>query len=1181
MNALLGALLSRPRTIVTLLLFLIGAGATVFVTIPKEATPDIDVPLFYVSIVQPGISPEDAERLLVRPMETALRSLEGLKEIRATASEGHASIFLEYNTDFEQEAALADVRAKVDLAKAELPVDAEEPLIVETNLSLVPTIIVALSGDVPERTLYQHARRLKDAVEAIPSVLRADLSGSREEMLEVVIDRTRMESYGLEPVGLLQALQRNNALVAAGFLDTGEGRFPVKVPGLIEDAQDVYSMVVKQSDMGVVTVGDIAEIRRTFKDPTTFTRVNGRPAITIDVVKRIGENIIINNEAVRQVVASASADWPETVRVDYLLDQSSFIFEVLGGLNVSIITAILCVMIVVIASLGFRSAVLVGVSIPTTILISFLVLSGLGMTVNMMVMFGLVLTIGMLVDGSIIMVEYAERRISEGAGRIAAFGEAAKVMAWPLLSSTLTTLIAFLPLLLFPGMAGEFMAYIPIMAIITLTVATVTAMVFLPVLGGVLSPSLLAGLVAAGVAGSIGFLVLAPLGGIAWAGACGAGLVGFVAAAVYAERRARGRPAPLPVPAGPFDVAAVRGATGLYVRVLRVLAGRPLGLLATLVLVVGLAGGSLFAFVIYNTGVEFFVDEEPDVAIVTVSGRGNMSAREALDLVRDVEAEVLAIDGVDNVVMRAFPSGGGSQSGGLGVNDLPADLIGQFEIELVPYCCRRQASEIFADIRDRGSFPGLKTEVREVEGGPPTGKDVQLQVTATSYDALVASVARARAKVDTVAGLRDVEDDRPLPGIEWQLDVDREEAGRFGADVQTLGALIQLVTNGALLTRYQPDDSIDQLDVRARFPEDERTLDQFGDLRLTTAMGQVPVINFIDVTPQQRVSSITRVDGLYAMTIKADVVEAEGVDLNGKIAELDTWVTSQEWPQGVFFTFRGANEDQAEAMAFLGKAAAAAFVMMFLVLVTQFNSFYQAVITLVTIVLSVFGVLLGMAITGQKFSVIMSGVGVIALAGIVVNNAIILIDTFKREEREQPDVLTAVLATAAQRIRPILLTTITTIAGLVPMATQVNIDLLNRTTSVGGITSIWWVQLSTAIISGLAFSTVLTLVVVPVLLAMPETVMRAVRREPRAGTGVPALGGARPVPFAATAPAISPFVVARPVARPALAQVPPRRAIDAVEAGDAVPEVWAPVLARTRRVDDDDDAVAALPQAAE
>jgi multidrug efflux pump len=1056
----------RTRTVLTIMIVSVAAGILSYVSIPKEANPDIDVPVFYVSIVQQGISPEDAERLLVRPMETDLRSLDGLKELTAIASEGHAGIVLEFEADFDKDKALSDVRDKVDQAKADLPEQAEEPVIHETNFSLVPTITVALSGDVPERTLYRRARQLKDDIEAIPSVREANLSGHREELLEVIIDRTALESYGVTQDELLSALTRNNQLVPAGFIDTGQGRFQVKVPGLVETREDVFSLPIKQNAEGVVTLEDIADVRRTFKDPSSYTRVNGKPAIAIEVVKRLGTNIIDNNQAVRDVVDREIAEWPSSIRVDYLLDQSSFIYEVLGSLESSIITAICLVMIVVVAALGVRSALLVGLAIPTTFLLGFLILSTIGMTVNMMVMFGLVLTVGMLVDGAIVIVEYADRKIVEGIPRKEAYIRAARLMFWPITSSTATTLAAFLPMLLWPGVAGEFMSYLPIMVIIVLTAALVTAMIFLPVAGGIF---------------------------------------GRGQASPEEQVAAKRLSA-----AEDLDPDSIPGLTGHYVRALHWLAGTVIGNLATLGAVVGVSIFVIATFAQHATGVEFFVDEEPDVAVVLVSGRGNMSATEARALVVQVEREVLATDGVENVVMNAHPSGGSGGEGFKidGVNDKPADVIGELQLDLADFCCRRNAAEIFEEIRRRtADIPGIKTEVRKIEGGPPIGKDIQLQVAGTNYDRVKEVVGRVRTHVETVAGLRDLEDDRPLPGIEWQLDIDREEAGRYNAAIASVGSMVQLVTTGVLIGNYRPDDSDDEIDIRVRFPEDQRTLDQFESLRMKTSNGMVPIANFVEVNPSPRVSSITRKDALYAMSVKADVIEAEGYDLNQKITEIQGWLDTQDWPAGISFTFRGADEDQQESGAFLMKAMLGSLFLMFIILVTQYNSFYQTAITLSTVVLSVIGVLIGMTLTGQKFSIIMTGTGVVALAGIVVNNAIVLIDTFNRMREDVDDPLVAVLKTAAQRLRPIMLTTITTIAGLIPMATEINLDFFNRTVAVGGITSIWWVQLSTAIIFGLGFSTLLTLVVVPVALAAPSVWRRKagsawarIRRRPKPQT---------------------------------------------------------------------------------
>jgi len=1147
MTGPLETILSRPRSVLTMMVVMIAAGVVAYMSIPKEAEPDIDVPVFYVSIVQQGISPEDAERLLVRPMETALRGLDGLKEVTAVASEGHAGIILEFDISFDKDEALADVRDKVDQAKAELPDEAEEPTITETNFSLVPTVIVALSGTVPERTLYRHARRLKDQIESIPTVLEANLQGHREELLEVIIDTMKLESYQVTQQELLESLSRNNQLVPAGFLDTGKGRFNVKVPGLVETREDVYQLPIKQNGEGVVTLGDVAEIRRTFKDPSRYTRVNGKRAINIEVVKRLGTNIIENNAAVREIVENVSKDWPETIKVDFLIDRSDNIKEIQGSLQSAILTAIFLVMVLVVAALGPRSALLVGLAIPTSFLVGFLILGFLGMTVNMMVMYGLVLTVGMLVDGAIVVVEYADRKMAEGMDPEEAYVRAAKLMLWPIVSSTATTLAAFLPMLLWPGVSGEFMSYLPIMVVIVLTAALVTAMIFLPATGamfGRISAMLgrrahliVPAVIGYGVAAAL-FFGLAPAfvtpqiltdaadGAPALSGMFGLLSANMAVASVVAtlvvgtlftrlaypatrpiliraKRRARQQAARDAEQArrlsgpGHFHPEQVTGMTGVYLRFLSPLVSHPLGNLVVIIGVIAIGAGVLMAFTAHNNGIEFFVDEEPEVTVVLVSARGNLSLAEASDLVSEVEHEVLRVRGIKSVVTAAYASGGATNGQILGgVQDKPADLIGEMQLELTDYCCRRKAKVIFQEIRERvAPIAGIKVELRKIEGGPPTGKDVQLQVASSSYDEVKQLAGLVREKFNTIEGLRDIEDDRPLPGIEWQLSIDREQAGRFNAAIASVGAMVQLVTNGVLIGKYRPDDSEDEIDIRVRLPEEQRTLDRFDQLRLSTPNGMVPIANFVERTPQQKVSSITRKDGLYAMTVKANVIQEAGFSKEAKVAEIDTWLKSQTWPANAHFRFRGADEEQKEAEDFLGKAMLASLFLMFIILVTQFNSFYQTMLTLSTVIMSIFGVLIGMLLTGQKFSVIMTGTGIVALAGIVVNNAIVLIDTYNRFiEDHDIDPVEAILKTAAQRIRPILLTTITTIAGLVPMATQINFNFFERIIAVGSITAVWWVQLSTAVISGLAFSTLLTLVVIPTMIAMPHVWTQACKR---------------------------------------------------------------------------------------
>ena len=668
MNAL-EQILRRPRSVLTMMVVMVLAGVFTYITIPKESDPDIDVPVFYVSIVHHGISPEDAVRLLVRPMETELRGLDGLKEINATASQGHAAIILEFKSDIDHDQASLDVREKVDRARSKLPDDAKEPTVNEINFSLAPIIAVVLSGDVPERTLYGHARRLKDQIEAIPTVLEANLAGHREELLEVIIDRTRLESYNISQQQLVNAVVRNNQLITAGFMDAGEsgggGSFNVKVPGLFETAQDVYDLPIVSTSDGVVTLKDVAQIKRTFKDRTNYSRYNGKPDIAIQVVKRLGTNVVENSLNVRKVVENYTKDWPDAIKVDFALDQSKSVFEILNSLQSSILTAIALVMIVVVAALGMRSSLLVGLSIPASFMVSFMILGLAGHTLNMMHMFGMVLTVGILVDGAIVIVEYADRKVAEGLHRREAYILAAERMFWPIVSSTATTLVAFLPMIFWPGVAGKFMSFLPLTVIIVLSASLLTAMVFLPVLGGL-----------------FGRKHISPQD------------------AETAAQLSGGSHA---------NYDQIRGMAGTYIRFLRRIVVHPfLVLLASALFVIAVIMG----FKQLAAGVEFFVDTEPEQAFVFVSGRGNLSAKEKFDLVIEVEKQVLQVGGLSSVFTTVGSVGGTLFDGG--GQDRPVDLIGQLILEPADYNLRRKGKAILEEIRQKtADIPGIVVEVRK------------------------------------------------------------------------------------------------------------------------------------------------------------------------------------------------------------------------------------------------------------------------------------------------------------------------------------------------------------------------------------------------------------------------------------------------------------------------------------
>jgi multidrug efflux pump len=1049
---------NNTRVVLALLAVVIIAGVASFILIPKESQPDIPIPVIVVQVPYPGISPEDSERLLVKPMETYLRSIEGLKTITARAYQGMAVIILEFDVNFNKEKALEDVRAQVETARAELPQDSKQPTVQEFNTSLQPVISVTLSGPVPERTLLKTARELRDDLKQIPSVLDADISGERQEMLEIVIDPAKLESYGLTEAEMFSAIANNNRLIAAGSIDTGHGSFAVKVPAVIETPQDVLALPIRSTPDATVTLGDVAQVHKTFYDATSYVRLNGQPAIALDITKRIGANVIENNLQVRQIVAKAAAAWPPGVHVDYLFDDSTDIRDQLGSLSDSIILAIVLVMIIIVAALGLRSGLLVGAAIPTSFLISFFVLNGMKITLNEMIMFAMLLAVGILVDGPIIVVEYADRKMTEGVPPREAFAEAARRMFWPVVSATATMIAAFLPMLFWPGVTGKFMSYFPITLIIVLGASMFVALVFLPVLGGMLSKP-----------------------------------------PEHDEEHERAIEA-----SETGDWREIPGITGWYAHLAERISRYPWRVAGGAAAAVFVAIGVYYFF---NAGTEFFVDTDPDFANVLVSARGNLSANEKRDLVMSVERVVSTVDGIKWV----YASSGGTSQTLNSQGGVPVDNIGKISVQLKDYKERRSGKLIFEEIRQKtANLPGVHVEVRMPENGPPTGKDVMIDVASDDYEALGRTTGMIRRHLDALPELRDVEDTRPLPGIEWDIDIDRGLANRFSANAQTIGTAVQLVTDGILVGEYRPDDSTQQVDIRVRYPAPSRGIHALDDVRVATPGGMVPISNFVKLRPAQQVNSIERVDGHRVYHVRANL--KPGTLPSAEVAKLKSWLATQTIPNGVRVAFKGADEEQNESGIFLMIAGFMALFLIALVLVAMFNNFYHASIILIAVVLAMVGALMGMLVMGQPFSYIMSGTGMLALAGIVVNHNIVLIDTFRRLREGGMDPIEAVVRSSAQRLRPVFLTTVTAIGGLLPMMIAVEINFWTREVTIGGPNGLIWVPMSIAIVFGLAFSKMITLGLVPALLALPYRIQerRAARKAGRQGP--PSIMGPRAVP---------------------------------------------------------------------
>ncbi|MFK7881350.1 efflux RND transporter permease subunit [Roseobacter sp.] len=1195
---------SRARMVLAFILLSIIVGGYAYTALPKEGEPDIEIPALFVSVPFPGISAADSETLLVKPMETELVDLDGLKDMTATAAENYAGVALEFEFGWDKTKVLADVRDAMGKAQADFPEGAEQYTINEINFSEFPIIIVNLTGPVPERTMIRVAKDLQDDLEAVDAVLEAGIAGSRDEMLEVLIDPLRLEAYNVTANELINTVRNNNQLIAAGEVDTAQGSFAVKIPSSFDDPRDVYNLPVKTNGDRVVTLGDLAEINLTFEDRTGTARFNGENSVALQVVKRKGFNLIDTAAIVKEMIEAKAATWPDGLQAAVELgtsnDQSRIVNGMVQQLLGSVFTAIALVMIVVLAALGIRAALLVGFAIPTSFLLCFAFLAVMGISISNIVMFGLILAVGMLVDGAIVVVEYADKRQQEGEGPMRAYVEAAKRMFWPIISSTATTLCAFLPMLFWPGVPGEFMGMLPVTLIFVLSASLVVALIYLPVMGGVTGRlerwmadymTAIAGLrwylhaalfpiagvmiATAGIMGPVFDLIgarfsvmdgLNLLGSviptlfvvfllILAAAAClfvaiGGFLLGLVSLFAVLTRMGRiGRWL-----AGRLFQSEPKGVRSGYQRspfghVIAAIAGNPVMPLVVAGTVFIFVGTVLMFFTNNNNGVEFFVESEPEQGIVYVLARGNLSLEEKDALLRQAENIVLDHPGVINAFSFAGEGGLNVDTGG---SSAPKDMIGQVQFETIPWEDRADRPDLDGDIviaeltEQLEALPGVKIEILAQARGPASGKPLHLRLKADSFPDLIEAATLARAAFETTPGLTLIEDTRPLPGIDWQIDVDVEKAGRYGADVATVGAMVQLVTRGLMLDTMRVDTSDEEIDIRVRLPEEDRVLSTLDTMKVRTEDGLIPLSNFITRTPVPKLAEINRIAQKRYFDVKADVAPGlmkvveirreDGVEVgetlavlrpagadadlvapdrttykvtdrrddgqrdlqagvttgdlrlvpvnpNERIGVITEWLDTNPLPFGVEYEWTGDQEEQAESQAFLSSAFTAALGLMFIILLAQFNSFYNAILVLLAVVLSTTGVLIGMIVMDQTFSIIMTGTGIVALAGIVVNNNIILIDTYQEYSQYMPRI-EAIIRTAQARIRPVLLTTITTMAGLAPMMFGLSLNFAEGGYTVNSPTALWWKQLATAVVFGLGIATVLTLMVTPSMLAV-------------------------------------------------------------------------------------------------
>ena len=1033
------AAINKNKASVSVFILLSLWGIYALGSLPKATEPDVQFPGVGVSVVYEGVSPQDSERLLAKPLETGLRTIEGVEEVRATATTGYAFLTVLFDQDWDMDKALYDVRVKVDEIRPLLPADTREPNVLEFSTRDEPILTIGLLSDsVSERVLRNLAEELQDEIETIPEVLEADLQGVPEEMLEALVRKSDLESYGISMSELYQAISNANRVIPAGSQDTGKGSFQVNVPSVFDSLEDINNLPLKVSGNSVVTLTDVAEVRRTFKDRGGYSRVNGMPAVSIDIKKRSGTNVIDTNKKVKALIAEQQKSFPPGVDVVYSRDNADWALDMISETEGNVLTAVVIVMIVVLAALGFRTSMLVGMAIPFSYLFALMIMSIVGKEFNFMVMFGMLISMGMTIDGSIVVTEYADRKMAEGMDRVNAYTSAVSRMFWPVVTSTATTLVAFTPLMFWGGM-GSFIRDMPTTVFFVLSGSLLYALFFAPVLGAL-------------------------FGGLAKGR-------GSKEQIDQVRRLETDEPTSLP------------GFTGAYARKISNYLKHPIQIIFLIIFSI-----CLIIFKIWpdhGKGTVYFPDVAPQYGTINISARGNFSVDEVLALALDVEKDVLQVEDIETSYTK---TGQGRSRFGRGSSP---DRIASITTDYYDQDERPSGKDGYAilnEVREATKgHSGILVQVESEKHGPPIGRAIDINVLGENPRILKTATEKITRFIETeIDGLIDVENDLPKRGLEWKLDIDKTRAAQFGASLNDVGAAVQMVTGGIKVGEYRPLDADRELDIRVRFPKSERNIDQLEKLNVKTNKGLVAVSSFLESKAVPETTSIQRLDGKRVYKISAE--KEKGVVVSEKMRQIKEWMSTADLGQGISINYGGFERYNAEATNYLVNAFILTLFLMMIMMVAQFNSFYQALVILSAIVLSFGGVFLSLLIFNRPISTMQTGIAFIALTGIIVNNNIVLVDTFNVLKRNNPesDIKDIALRTAVLRLRPVFLTSFTTIAGLLPIALGYSVDLLDRTLKAGSFISSYWEQMAGALAVGLAVGTVLTLVVTPCALVVPE-----------------------------------------------------------------------------------------------
>ena len=1104
------------RTTVGFLAFLIAVmGILTYISLPKDSYPEIKQPVVYIGTPYPGNSPIDMENLVTRELEKEINTISEVDNIKSTSVQDYSTIIVEFNTDMPVEDALTKVKDAVDRAKPELPVDLpSDPNVFELNFSEFPIMNINLSGNYSLEQLKNYAEYLEDEIEGITEISKVEIRGVDEKEVKIKVDPYLLEARKLNFADIENAINAENVTLSGGnILDDGIRR-TLRVVGEFSDPRQLLDVIIKNEKGNIVYLRDVATVDFDYVETKSYARLAKKPVVMVDVIKRSGQNLLNATDKVNVVLAKAKAEvFPADLNVSITNDQSSFTKEMVSSLENNIISGVIVVVAVLMLFLGTRNALFVGLAIPLSMLLSFLVLGAIGYTINMMVLFGMIMALGMLVDNGIVVVENVYRLFEEGYDLWSAAKLGVGEIAWPIIASTATTLAAFLPLAMWPGIMGEFMKYLPITLIIVLSSSLFVGLVIVPVIASLSMKHEKDSSVdkkkmwkRVGIYFGVGGLIIALQ--VFWLGNILIALALLTLLNVFVF-----------VPAShKFQSSLLPRLETRYSRVIEfALRGKNprwffLGAVFTLIMSFALMG-------IFPPKVIYFPVNVPKYINVFIEYPVGTDIEETNKFTQAIEDKVIALVEPYGVIVESVIGNVGQGTGdpndpsNIGQGDTPNKA--RITVNFVDFKYRNgvDTNVILDEVRNGiQGYPGVTVTVDKNADGPPTGKPIQIELAGDDYLTLTKLAEDMKKTINEsgIPGIEKLKTDLETGKPELIVDIDREKARRFGLSTYSVANEVRTSLFGKEVSKFKQgeDDYKIQLRLADKYRYDVDALMNksitFRD-QTNGRISQVPISSVAKVELTSTYGSVKRKDLKRQITITSNVLTGYNpTEINDQIKGL---LADFKMPPGYSFKFGGEQEKQAEEFSFLGGALMLAVFLIFLIIVAQFNKITAPLIIMTSVIFSTIGVFLGLLIFRMDFVVIMTMIGIISLAGVVVNNAIVLIDFIELKKNRIKEemgvdklpmdvVIRAIAEAGKTRLRPVLLTAITTVLGLIPLAVGINIDFIKFFQTydadfyIGGDSVIFWGPLSWTIIYGLTFATFLTLVVVPVMYLLVEKLNR-------------------------------------------------------------------------------------------